>query len=304
MQHGTQKKWTKAMAHVQGSQLAQGSPKQGREDSAGLTCLSRASFMEPEWFPTSSWIEHAPFAYWLATTLRPNSFVELGSHYGYSLFAICQAVVAYDLPTHCTAIDTWAGDEHAGRYDDTVYQHVKARAQGKYPGRVTMLRMTFDEALTRVPDGSVDLLHVDGRHFYDDARHDFETWLPKVAPGGIVMLHDTRVRDRGFGVWRLWEELAARYPSFEFEHGHGLGVLAVGAVPPALADLFAAGRDPIATANLRAAYARLGATLHPKADARRQLFKTTWKAQLRRNAREALHKAGLGPPVERLDPTR
>ncbi len=273
-------------------------------DVAGLDCLSRASFMEPEWFPISSWIEHAPLAYWLVTTLRPKSFVELGSHYGYSLFAVCQAAAAYDLPTHCTAVDTWAGDEHAGRYEDIVYQHVKARAEGKYPGRVTMLRMTFDEALARVPDGSVDLLHVDGRHFYDDARHDFETWLPKVAPGGIVMLHDTQVRDRGFGVWRLWAELAAKYPSFEFEHGYGLGIVAVGAVPAALEPLFAAGRDPVATRNLRAAYARLGGALQPKAIAGRQAFKTTWKANLRRNAREVLHKAGLGPPVERVDPTR
>lgn len=273
------------------------------DDTAGLQCLSRASFMKPEWFPVTSWVEHAPFAYWLATTLRPKSFVELGSHYGYSLFAVCQAILAYDLPTHCTAIDTWAGDEHAGRYDDTVYQHVKARAAAKYPGRVTMLRMTFDEALSKVPDGSVDLLHVDGRHFYDDARHDFQTWLPKVTKSGIVMLHDTQVRERGFGVYRLWAELAEKYPSFEFEHGYGLGVIAVGDVPPALEAFFAAGRDPIATRNVRAAYARLGGSLQPDAIRGRQVFKRTWKANLRRNAREVLHKAGLGPPVERVDPT-
>ncbi|MCZ6770744.1 MAG: glycosyltransferase, partial [Proteobacteria bacterium] len=36
------------------------------------------------------------------------------------------------------------------------------------------------------------------------------------------------VRERNFGVWKLWEEMEALYPNFHFLHGHGLGILAVG----------------------------------------------------------------------------
>jgi predicted O-methyltransferase YrrM len=270
----------------------------------GLTAISRASFMEPEWYPPSCWIQHAPFVYWLVTTQRPRTFAELGSHYGFSFFAVCQAVVAYRLPTQCTAIDAWKGDEHAGFYRDEVYNLVKARAEARYPGFTTLKRMYFDEALRDFDDASIDLLHIDGRHFYDDARHDFETWLPKVRPGGVVMFHDTQVRDRGFGVHQLWAEVAVRYPSFEFVHGNGLGVIALGTPPAGLAEFFAAGRDATATRDIRFAYERLGGSLEAVAHRRRQAFKTKWSARAKRKVRNALYGLGLASTgAEFLDPT-
>ncbi|MFH8087096.1 MAG: hypothetical protein QW609_04725, partial [Candidatus Aenigmatarchaeota archaeon] len=38
----------------------------------------------------------------------------------------------------------------------------------------------------------------------------------------------TQVRRDEFGVWKLWEELSKRYPSYEFRFGYGLGIVAIG----------------------------------------------------------------------------
>jgi hypothetical protein len=87
--------------------------------------LKPSLFWHPHCLPQSAWVEHVPFAFWLSATHKPNSIVELGSHFGLSYFAFCQAVQNLQLPTKCYAIDTWQGDPHAGYYGDDVFEYVK-----------------------------------------------------------------------------------------------------------------------------------------------------------------------------------
>lgn len=193
--------------------------------------LNAGMSMAPRQVPPSAWIGHLPFAFWAVEEARPRILVELGSHNGTSYLGFCQAVARCGLDTKCFAVDTWQGDEHSGFYGDEVFAALNGH-NAPYSGFSQLLRMTFDEALAYFADGSVDLLHIDGLHTYDAVKHDFESWLPKLSDRAVVLFHDTMVRERNFGVWKLWEELRARYPGFEFQHTHGLGVLLVGAQAP------------------------------------------------------------------------
>jgi glycosyltransferase involved in cell wall biosynthesis len=221
-----------------------------------LRFVSPASFWSPDYICQSAWIEHAPFAFWICDVLRPRCFVELGTHYGYSYFAFCQAIDRLALSTAAYAVDTWQGDEHAGFYDGNVFQTIEEENTEKYAAFSRLIRSTFDEALQNFEDRSVDLLHIDGRHFYGDVKHDFESWRPKLSDNAIVLLHDTSVRERGFGVWQFFEELSATHPAFQFFHCHGLGVLANGEAPAGLAPLFESSDED--ADQIRAVYAGLG----------------------------------------------
>jgi Methyltransferase domain len=215
-------------------------------DSGGLMTVLRMNnglFLQPKHLPPSAWLGHIPFAGWLLASAPPSLLVELGTHYGTSYLAMCQTIAEHALSTRCFAVDSWRGDAHAGAYDDRIFLELNDYHQRHYAAFSRLLRMNFDEALPYFADGSIDLLHIDGYHTYEAVRHDFETWLPKMSARGIVLFHDTAVREKDFGVWRLWSELRQRYPCFEFGHSHGLGVLFVGADVPLSLRFLADGLD-------------------------------------------------------------
>lgn len=179
------------------------------------------------------WVEHIPFVFFLIPKLKPQLVVELGTHSGNSFFAFCQAVKETGLAAKCYAVDTWLGDKHTGYYYEDVYKSVVKHREENYPDFSVLLRMTFDEALNRFENGSIDLLHIDGLHTYEGVKQDFEGWAPKLSAKGVVLFHDTQIKMKDFGVWKFWEEVSKKYPSFEFVHCCGLGVLAVGKDVPA-----------------------------------------------------------------------
>lgn len=179
---------------------------------------------QPGVYGVGAWTSHLHFGYDLVAQLRPRLLVELGVDRGESYFAFCQSAVENATGTTCLGIDTWEGDPHAGGYDETSFAQVTEHNAANYGGFSTLLRTRFEAARGRFADESIDVLHLDGLHTEGAVRADLESWLPKLKPGGILLLHDVGVRQRDFGVWKVWEKMRHAGRSFTFTDGPGLGV--------------------------------------------------------------------------------
>ena len=192
-----------------------------------LSEMANASFLKIDVMRFSAWSKLIPLLYAMFALARPRRYVELGVHNGMSFFAACQVAKHLAIETECVAVDSWVGDAHASFHSNEVFETFRDTIGKLYPDQA-YIRGMFQDALRSFEDKSVDLLHIDGYHTYEAVKDDFETWLPKMSDDGIVIFHDINVHERGFGVWRYWEELKQRYPGFGFMHSHGLGVLYVG----------------------------------------------------------------------------
>jgi len=169
------------------------------------------------------WAGHLPFAADLVTAVRPRTLVALGVPCGDAYLGFCQAIVEAGAACTCYGIDVFenaASYEAASRYNDRLYRSFSH-----------LLRIPFDNTLEQFSNVSIDLLHFSQLRGYDDARNTFERWLPKVKPGGVILLDGIAIRSADHGVWRFWEELSRDWQSFAFAGGNGLGVLRKPAEP-------------------------------------------------------------------------
>ncbi len=199
------------------------------------------------------WAGHRAFAYDYVRNERPSCIVELGSYYGCSAFAFLQAMKDGGIAGSFYAVDTWEGDSFTKNdYREDIYGQYKEiqdkcfsdwdfsfekdssdkellKGEAISDKGAHMLRMTFDEAVRLFEDDSIDLLHIDGSHLYEDVKHDFLTWKNKVKKDGVIFFHDIseeEVFGKVMGSHVFWKELVSQYPlTLEFPFSLGLGVL-------------------------------------------------------------------------------
>ena len=83
-------------------------------------------------------------------------------------------------------------------------------------GRVVWLECRGEEAPSlpaAQPFLPVAFIFIDGDHSYEGLQGDWRAWKDRVAPGGIVALHDSRQRD-GCGSERFTQDVILADPDF------------------------------------------------------------------------------------------
>jgi predicted O-methyltransferase YrrM len=121
--------------------------------------------------------------------------VEIGSFRGRSTIVLALAASA---GVELVAIDPHGGgdrgpqeitpDVQRGQEDFDAFRSNLERAG--VTGRVHHVRLPSDDALCEA-QGAIDVLYVDGAHRYAPARGDIERWGVRVAPGGVMLIHDS-----------------------------------------------------------------------------------------------------------------
>jgi predicted O-methyltransferase YrrM len=172
----------------------------------------------------TAWAGHILYIYNQIPEWKPKTIVELGVYLGHSLATMAESCLDNDLDTKLYGIDHFMGDEHSGKFGTEV-EDIATKCLSEYPN-VTLIKKSFNEAL-KDWDGAIDLLHIDGRHFYDDIKEDFFNWAKFVPIGGHIIMHDSQETERGFGIKKFFEELQKQYPNWEYQErkeSHGLAI--------------------------------------------------------------------------------
>lgn len=179
----------------------------------------------------SPWSDHRAFAYDYVSNVRPNRIVELGSYYGCSAFTFLQAIKDHCLRSEFYAVDTWEGDSFTEHdYSEDIYGAYKKIQDNCFANQATkMLRMTFDQSREYFEEHSIDLLHIDGSHNYEDVKHDFSNWIEKVKLDGAIFFHDIgedKLFGKRMGSSIFWNDLKKSFhTTVEFPFSFGLGIL-------------------------------------------------------------------------------
>lgn len=136
--------------------------------------------------------------YDLAIKYSPDNatFVEVGSWMGRSTCYMGEQLKKINKNIKFYAIDTWNGSEEPQHKDTlkklktenlTLFDIFKYNLKlCQITDYVAPIQTTSIEAAKQFEDNSLDFVHIDASHDYENVLSDIKAWYPKVKPGGFI----------------------------------------------------------------------------------------------------------------------
>jgi glycosyltransferase involved in cell wall biosynthesis len=125
-----------------------------------------------------------------------STFVEVGSWMGRSTCYMGEQIKKSSKNIKFYAVDTWQGSEEPQHKEtieklknenltlfDIFNHHIQMCGLQK---QVIPLKTTSVEAAKQFEDNSLDFVHIDASHDYENVLADIIAWYPKVKPGGFI----------------------------------------------------------------------------------------------------------------------
>jgi predicted O-methyltransferase YrrM len=158
----------------------------------------------------------------LAFRLGARTVVELGCYVGWTSAHLALALQAAGGGAKLWCVDyeprfLAAARDNLGRFD--------------LAKDVAFVRgLSLDQELLAVLPTRIDLLFIDTSHEYEATKNEIATYAPRLAPGGVIVLHDSISQD---GVRRAVLDVSSDFEvmTFATEYGNGVTVLRSKTVP-------------------------------------------------------------------------
>ena len=125
-----------------------------------------------------------------------STFVEVGSWMGRSTCYMGEQIKKSSKNIKFYAVDTWEGSEEISHKEtieklknenltlfDIFNHHIQMCGVQE---QVIPLKTTSVEAAKQFEDNSLDFVHIDASHDYENVLADIIAWYPKVKPGGFI----------------------------------------------------------------------------------------------------------------------
>lgn len=168
------------------------------------------------------------FLTYLENNLKINSFIEVGTAWGGSLYGFAQ------ISSPDATIITIDDNSKNCKFEDLQDKENKIREYGKPGQKMHFIHMDShsqgcdDKVKSILGDSKVDFLFIDGDHSYDGVKADYQTYSKYVREGGCIGFHDVAGFQEQEGVKRHWDEIKGDYVHMEvlwLTRRRGLGLL-------------------------------------------------------------------------------